>query len=84
MNNPQVNINSLKREVMRLWDNQGIDYLNTEVHAGLNVFGGFYAESMVDDAHEAILEDIPAMVSELGFDSIASYIASKGAVCLSQ
>lgn len=67
----------LQNEVIDHWENEAVEYFTTE-NVGFTAPDPTHYESFIKDEYQAILNDPLACVKELGFDSIASYLASKG------
>lgn len=72
-----IDTTDLENEVIEHWERIGYRHLiDTHCTSPLLPPGGMHEYTLIPEA-EAIIDDINAMVGELGFDSIASYIASK-------
>lgn len=72
-----IDTTDLENEVIEHWEHIGYQHL-TETHISFPLLppGGMVEHTLTPQA-EAILDDINAMIAELGHDSIASYIISK-------
>lgn len=71
-----IDFTDLENEVMDLWDDQGIEYTRTENVGFTPPDPAFYETSILPE-FETLLSNPLWCVNQLGFDSLASYIASK-------
>ena len=74
--NKTIDFTELQNEVMEFWDERGVNYIYRE-NTGFNSPDPTNYELFIKDDFLSILNDVDACINELGFDSIASYIAGK-------
>jgi len=72
----QIDFTDLQNDVIDHWENEGTTYFSTE-NNGFNSPDPTHYEMTVLPRYQDILDDPMACLTELGFNSISSYIESK-------